>query len=141
MYGALYITGIMKNMKYHLPNKKGFISNYYLFIFLLLITLITCFLTNYVVQLKTIHNLEISNAYFMDEYIVIDDIKTRLLDEELENDTYVIQDISYAVEVDESIIYVDIYGKYNESLVIYYDNLTNKLLDYDSMRQIDDIYE
>ena len=141
MFGALCTIEDKKNMKYHLPNKKGIISNYYLFIFLLLITLISCFLTNYVTELKTLHNLENANAYFEVEYVVIDDIKQLLLDESLEDGSYSKLGISYDVMIDENIIYVDILGEYSESLVIYYDSELNKLLDYDAMRQIEDIYQ
>ena len=68
-----------KNMKYSYVNNKGFISAYFLVIFLYVITLVTVLSTNLNYQAKTLENLDIIYTYQQEELSAIALLKKRIM--------------------------------------------------------------
>ena len=69
---------IIKNMKFSCVNNKGFISAYFLVIFLYVITMITVLSDNLNYQAKTVENLKAIYAYQKAELTEIASLKTEL---------------------------------------------------------------
>ena len=111
-----------KNMKYSYVNNKGFISAYFLVIFLYVITLVTVLSANLNYQAKTLENLEIIYAYQQEELSAIARLKKELCTEMNIEDKYQIRD---------RYIYIQLT---NEIVIVEYDPDKKVVLDYEVTR-------
>lgn len=109
-------------MKYSYVNNKGFISAYFLVIFLYVITLVTVLSTNLNYQAKTLENLEIIYAYQQEELSAIARLKKELCTEMNIEDKYQIRD---------RYIYIQLT---NEIVIVEYDPDKKVVLDYEVTR-------
>lgn len=113
---------ITKNMKYSYVNNKGFISAYFLVIFLYVITLVTVLSTNLNYQAKTLENLDIIYTYQQEELSAIALLKKELCTEMNLEDKYQIRD---------RYIYIQLT---NEIVIVEYDPDKKVVLDYEVTR-------
>ena len=113
---------ITKNMKYSYVNNKGFISAYFLVIFLYVITLVTVISVNLDNQAKTLENLEIIYSYQLEELSAIARLKKELCTEIHLEEKYQIKD---------QYIYIQLT---NETLIVEYDADKKIVLDYEVNR-------
>ena len=111
-----------KNMKYSYVNNKGFISAYFLVIFLYVITLVTVLSTNLNYQAKTLENLDIIYTYQQEELSAIALLKKELCTEMNLEDKYQIRD---------RYIYIQLT---NEIVIVEYDPDKKVVLDYEVNR-------
>ena len=109
-------------MKYSYVNNKGFISAYFLVIFLYVITLVTVLSVNLDNQAKTLENLEIIYAYQQEELSAIARLKKELCTEMNLEDKYQIRD---------RYIYIQLT---NEIVIVEYDPDKKIVLDYEVTR-------
>ena len=116
------MSGRIKNMKYSYVNNKGFISAYFLVIFLYVITLVTVLSTNLNYQAKTLENLEIIYSYQLEELSAIARLKKELCAEIHLEEKYQIKD---------QYIYIQLT---NETLIVEYDADKKIVLDYEVNR-------
>ena len=113
---------ITKNMKCSYVNNKGFISAYFLVIFLYVITLVTVLSVNLDNQARTLENLEIIYAYQQEELSAIALLKKELCTEMNLEDKYQIRD---------RYIYIQLT---NEIVIVEYDPDKKVVLDYEVTR-------
>ena len=113
---------ITTNMKYSYVNNKGFISAYFLVIFLYVITLVTVLSANLNYQAKTLENLDIIYAYQQEELSAIALLKKELCTEMNLEDKYQIRD---------RYIYIQLT---NEIVIVEYDPDKKVVLDYEVTR-------
>ena len=113
---------ITTNMKYSYVNNKGFISAYFLVIFLYVITLVTVLSANLNYQAKTLENLEIIYSYQLEELSAIALLKKELCTEMNLEDKYQIRD---------RYIYIQLT---NEIVIVEYDPDKKVVLDYEVTR-------
>ena len=113
---------ITKNMKYSYVNNKGFISVYFLVIFLYVITLVTVIGVNLDNQAKTLENLEIIYSYQLEELSAIARLKKELCNEIHLEEKYQIRD---------RYIYIQLT---NEIVIVEYDPDKKVVLDYEVTR-------
>ena len=113
---------ITTNMKYSYVNNKGFISAYFLVIFLYAITLVTVLSVNLDNQAKTLENLEIIYSYQLEELSAIARLKKELCTEIHLEEKYQIKD---------QYIYIQLT---NETLIVEYDADKKIVLDYEVNR-------
>ena len=113
---------ITKNMKYSYVNNKGFISAYFLVIFLYVITLVTVISVNLDNQAKTLENLEIIYSYQLEELSAIARLKKELCNEIHLEEKYQIRD---------RYIYIQLT---NEIVIVEYDPDKKGVLDYEVTR-------
>ena len=109
-------------MKYSYVNNKGFISAYFLVIFLYVITLVTVLSINLDNQARTLENLEIIYAYQQEELSAIARLKKELCTEMNLEDKYQIRD---------RYIYIQLT---NEIVIVEYDPDKKIVLDYEVTR-------
>jgi hypothetical protein len=109
-------------MKYSYVNNKGFISAYFLVIFLYVITLVTVLSTNLNYQAKTLENLDIIYTYQQEELSAIALLKKELCTEMNLEDKYQIRD---------RYIYIQLT---NEIVIVEYDPDKKVVLDYEVTR-------
>ena len=109
-------------MKYSYVNNKGFISVYFLVIFLYVITLVTVISVNLDNQAKTLENLEIIYSYQLEELSAIARLKKELCTEMNLEDKYQIRD---------RYIYIQLT---NEIVIVEYDPDKKVVLDYEVTR-------
>ena len=109
-------------MKYSYVNNKGFISAYFLVIFLYVITLVTVLSTNLNYQAKTLENLDIIYTYQQEELSAIALLKKELCTEMNLEDKYQIRD---------RYIYIQLT---NEIVIVEYDPDKKVVLDYEGTR-------
>lgn len=113
---------IIKNMKYTCVNNKGFISAYFLVIFLYVITMITVLSTNLNYQAKTLENLQTIYAYEQEELIAIAKLKKELC-------TNI--DLEEKYQIKNRLIYIQLS---NEILIVEFDPEKKVILDYEVIR-------
>ena len=109
-------------MKYSYVNNKGFISAYFLVIFLYVITLVTVLSANLNYKAKTLENLDIIYAYQQEELSAIALLKKELCTEMNLEDKYQIRD---------RYIYIQLT---NEIVIVEYDPDKKVVLDYEVTR-------
>ena len=109
-------------MKYSYVNNKGFISAYFLVIFLYVITLVTVLSTNLNYQAKTLENFDIIYTYQQEELSAIALLKKELCTEMNLEDKYQIRD---------RYIYIQLT---NEIVIVEYDPDKKVVLDYEVTR-------
>ena len=113
---------IIKNMKYTSVNNKGFISAYFLVIFLYVITMITVLSTNLNYQAKTLENLQTIYAYEQEELTAIARLKKELC-------TNI--DLEEKYQIKNQLIYIQLSS---EILIVEFDPEKKVILDYEVIR-------
>lgn len=113
---------IIMNMKYTCVNNKGFISAYFLVIFLYVITMITVLSTNLNYQAKTLENLQTIYTYEQEELIAIAKLKKELC-------TNI--DLEEKYQIKNRLIYIQLS---NEILIVEFDPEKKVILDYEVIR-------
>ena len=109
-------------MKYSYVNNKGFISAYFLVIFLYVITLVTVLCVNLDNQARTLENLEIIYAYQQEELSAIARLKKELCTEMHLEEKY---------QINDRYIYIQLT---NEILIVEHDTDKKVILDYEVIR-------
>lgn len=113
---------IIKNMKYSCVNNKGFISAYFLVIFLYVITMITVLSTNLNYQAKTLENLQTIYAYEQEELTTIAKLKKELCTD---------IDLEEKYQIKNQLIYIQLSS---EVLIVEFDPEKKVILDYEVIR-------
>ena len=109
-------------MKYTYVNNKGFISAYFLVIFLYVITMITVLSTNLNYQAKTLENLQTIYAYEQEELTAIAKLKKELCTD---------IDLEEKYQIKNQLIYIQLS---NEILIVEFDSEKKVILDYEVIR-------
>ncbi len=102
--------------------KKGFVSSYFLYILIIFFILLSIFFIKLQLKIKTIYNIGIANEYLIQEIVVLDYIKCKLLNYDFESGIYSVSNIHFKAEKKEEIIYVEIFSEREENLIIYLSN-------------------
>lgn len=102
--------------------KKGFVSSYFLYILIIFFILLSIFFIKLQLKIKTIYNIGIANEYLIQEIVVLDFIKCKLLNNDFELGVYSVSNIHFNAEKKEDIIYVEIFSEREENLIIYLSN-------------------
>ena len=113
---------IIMNMKYTYVNNKGFISAYFLVIFLYVITMITVLSTNLNYQAKTVENLQTIYAFEQEELTAIARLKKELCTDIDLNEKYQVKDRFIHIQLA------------SEILIVEYDPEKKIILDYEVIR-------
>ena len=113
---------IIKNMKYTCVNNKGFISAYFLVIFLYVVTMVTVLSTNLNYQAKTLENLQTIYAYEQEELTAIARLKKELCTDINLEEKY---------QIKNQLIYIQLSS---EILIVEYDSEKKVILDYEVIR-------
>lgn len=109
-------------MKYTYVNNKGFISAYFLVIFLYVITMITVLSTNLNYQAKTLENLQTIYAYEQEELTAIVRLKKELCTD---------IDLEEKYQIKNQLIYIQLSS---EVLIVEFDPEKKVILDYEVIR-------
>lgn len=113
---------IIKNMKYTYVNNKGFISAYFLVIFLYVVTMVTVLSTNLNYQAKTLENLQTIYAYEQEELTAIARLKKELCTDIDPEEKY---------QIKNKLIYIQLSS---EILIVEFDPEKKVILDYEVIR-------
>ena len=109
-------------MKFSCVNNKGFISSYFLVIFLYVITIITVLSTNLNYQAKTVENLQAIYAFEQEELTAIARLKKELCTDIDLNEKYQVKDRFIHIQLA------------SEILIVEYDPEKKVILDYEVIR-------
>jgi hypothetical protein len=109
-------------MKYTCVNNKGFISAYFLVIFLYVITMITVLSINLNYQAKTLENLQTIYAYEQEELTAIARLKKELCTDINLEEKY---------QIKNQLIYIQLSS---EILIVEFDPEKKVILDYEVIR-------
>jgi hypothetical protein len=109
-------------MKYTCVNNKGFISAYFLVIFLYVITMITVLSINLNYQAKTLENLQTIYAYEQEELTAIARLKKELCTDINLEEKY---------QIKNQLIYIQLLS---EILIVEFDPEKKVILDYEVIR-------
>ena len=112
---------MIKKQKKFLRNNDGFVSVYFLAIFLYVISISSVVLLKEEMTLQAMINMKQANTYLRMETEVLYDIKQRL----------------YYMEREEHTLYVNVDGEESESLIITIDPNEKIILDYVNERVIE----
>lgn len=115
--------------------RRGFISTYYLVIFLIAAGLVSVILSNVDNRLKTAANMIRVNKYLACEETVVNGLKCALRNDGPESGTYSVNGVTYTVEAGEKQAHVTISMPVYEVLTVYYDRETCHIYDYDVTRE------
>lgn len=96
---------------------KGFISAYFLLMLGVVSTWMMILVSDTDHYLKAVSNMEENSRYYINEAIVISDIKCRI-NEGIENGSYEKNGVSYYVEVFDNCLYVTVYGEMKETMLL-----------------------
>lgn len=115
-------------LKKHLFQRhNGFVSTYFLSMLLYITSVIVIVIQNISYRMETCMNMEKALERQAKDMHVISDVKCHLLNKDLENGSYEVNGISYAIEKNAGIIYVT--TSYDE-ITITFSEESNKILDY-----------
>ena len=118
----------LKKIHIYLPaSNKGFISSYFLMIFISILVLVSLEMKN---SIHTNQNLKIINQYSAYEAKVIHYFKFNEIEES--EDTITLKSLSFTYKKNDSTIIVEIISPIEESLVLYLEN--QEIYDYDVKR-------
>ena len=124
-------------MKDYFVNNKGFVSTYFLIIFMFTFIFISIITTKLSYDLKTLNNIEKYNMFFNNEYTVISFFKNKLDDNDLEGE-YFINNHNVVVSYEGNQLVLEVVGSFNE--IIYLQINDNKIFDYYAYRDIDELF-
>lgn len=111
--------------------KKGYILSYILVLFCLVVSLVIQQNIRDYHRASSVSNLKEIYAYFLDETLVIQHIKTLLLEEELVSNEYQIGDVTYALEVFEDHLFIDIIEPHHQQIIVYLNPEKESIIDYE----------
>jgi len=131
----------MKEMVNHFPkyfymNRKGFAESYFMIILLYLAALSAVIMGNDQKKVKTWMNIRKANEYLIVESRVIQDYRCRLLKREFTEGSFSTGDINYEATMNGNRIYLSVKGTYEEELILYFDEDSGFIMDYDASRQV-----
>ncbi len=98
--------------------KKGFITTYFLYILLLVVSIIGIYSLIVQNKIKTVSNIKVSNEFLNQELIVINFIKCELLNDDLKDGNYTINNLNFTVSVYEDRVNVYVNSNLNETILI-----------------------
>ena len=98
--------------------KKGFITTYFLYILLLVVSIIGIYSLIVQNKIKTVSNIKVSNEFLNQELIVINFIKCELLNDDLQDGNYTINNLNFTVSVYEDRVNVNVNSNLNETILI-----------------------
>ena len=121
----------LKKIHIYLPaSNKGFISSYFLMIFISILVLVSLEMKNIIHTNQMLQNLKIINQYSTYEAKVIHYFKVNEIEES--EDTITLNSLSFTYKKNDSTIIVEIISPIEESLVLYLEN--QEIYDYDVKR-------
>ena len=121
----------LKKIHIYLPaSNKGFISSYFLMIFISILVLVSLEMKNSIHTNQMLQNLKISHQYSAYEAKVIHYFKVNEIEES--EDTITLNSLSFTYKKNDSTIIVEIISPIEESLVLYLEN--QEIYDYDVKR-------
>lgn len=124
-------------MKDYFVNNKGFVSTYFLIIFMFTFICISIITTKLSYDLKTLNNIEKYNMFFNNEYAVISYFKNKLDDNNLERE-YFINNHNVVVSYEGNQLVLEVVGSFYE--IIYLHINDNKIFDYYVYRDINELF-
>ena len=98
--------------------KKGFITTYFLYILLLVVSIIGIYSLIVQNKIKTVSNIKVSNEFLNQELIVINFIKCELFNDDLKDGNYTINNLNFTVSVYEDRVNVNVNSNLNETILI-----------------------
>lgn len=117
-----------RQLRKHLFQRHdGFVSTYFLSMLLYITSVIVIVMQNISYRMETCMNMEKALERQSKDMHVIMDVKCHLLNKDLENGSYEVNGISYAIEKNAGIIYVT--TSYDQIVITWNEN-TGKILDY-----------
>lgn len=130
-----YIRGITQHLKKSSAFcHKGFVSTYFLSILLYCSALLTVLTVNDQRRLKTVMNMQDNDAYFLQEAVIVSDIRCRLVNDRLSEGSYTAGGYAYDLDIQKDRIYAEIHSVRPETLNIFYDSREKVLLDLSCTR-------
>lgn len=121
----------LKKIHIYLPaSNKGFISSYFLMIFISILVLVSLEIKNIIHTNQMLQNLKIINQYSAYEAKVIHYFKVTEIEES--EDTITLNNLSFTYKKNDSTIIVEIISPIEESFVLYLEN--QEIFDYDVKR-------
>lgn len=112
--------------------KKGFVSSFFLFYFMVVSCILVVVVYQIETQIKVILNIKKANEFLIVEMIVLDQIECDLKNDMLISGEYEIESTIYNVTLSDSVISVTIYSDSIIYLEIEYNNEDKILLNYSS---------
>ncbi len=117
-----------RQLRKHLFQRHdGFVSTYFLSMLLYITSVIVIVMQNISYRMETCMNMEKALGRQSKDMHIILDVKCHLLNKDLENGSYEVNGISYAIEKNAGIIYVT--TSYDQIVITWNEN-TGKILDY-----------
>lgn len=113
---------------------RGIVSTYFLAILLYITSFVSVLVLTDQNRLKTVMNMKEANQYLLCEIEVIEDLKCRLENQDLEDNTIVLETCTYTFEVFETQCYVSLYGEVEEEMILTIDPETHRILKYEAIR-------
>lgn len=113
---------------------RGIVSAYFLAILLYISSFITVLAITDQNRILTIMNMKEANQYLICETEVIEDLKCRLENNDLEETTIELSTCTYSFEVYETQCYVILYGDISEEIILTLDPQSNRILKYEAKR-------
>lgn len=120
-------------MKEYCVRSKGFISTYFLYIFMIISFCVLIISKNQINKSETLINIEEYSKHFNNEYIVISYLKDRLLKEEEIVGIHNINDIEVEVYEIGKEIYINIMDENFSTILLILNDEKTKIIDYESV--------
>lgn len=122
--------------KYFCMNRKGFVESYFMIILLYLAALSAVIMANDQKKVKTWMNIRKANEYLVVENRVIQDYRCRLAQGDFTEGPFSTGDINYEASMNGNRIYLLVKGVYEEELILYFDEDSGFIMDYDASRNV-----
>ncbi|MBR4163392.1 MAG: hypothetical protein IKR11_07720 [Solobacterium sp.] len=87
-------------------------------------------------KVKTWMNIRKANEYLIVENRVIQDYRCRLAQGDCSEGVFSTGDIHYEASMNGNRIYLSVKGSYEEELILYYDEESGFIMDYDASRNV-----
>ncbi len=126
-------------MKDYWVKNDGFISNYFLYIFLLILICLTIILNNKNNELKTIANIKTYNKYFEQEYKAIYYLKDIIYKDKFEGEE-LLNNNDYIIDKKDNHINIVINEPLYEEINVYVDWDNKIITDYEVNRYIEEAF-
>lgn len=126
-----------KRFHRHLRKNEGFVSYYFLAMLLYIVSLMSVILLKDVDTMYTeIQMIEAGNYQKM-EIEVLYDLKERVKNDEFDLSMIALKNCSYSVEKNDNLLYVEIKGEREETMIVTFDPESKILLDYVCERNVE----
>lgn len=100
--------------------KNGYISSYFLYLLIVVTTLIASLTLSLQYRIKSLYNLKISSEYLMQESIILNFVKCELYKNTLESNSYNVDGLNFNVNINNDKIYIYVNSKYSQNIIIEY---------------------